>query len=311
MEEIGEWFKVSRCWGALGGPDNAPNFTREYSSSSIQASDANAALKLNAVLMKQVAAKPDGWAVDDVGRAAPLSPVKKELQTLGIRSLLALPLLEGNEPIGLIVLEACGNPRSWKPNESLLLRTLGSQIAVALNTTKLRRLVRTLAGTDSHTGFLPRSAYLDCLMAEVSRAKDQDTPVSVSLFELDKGAALYRKVGDKSLQELMQAVGKSILGSVRQNYITIRYSPYSIALIFPDTALEPAAKVAEKLRAGMTRIRMAGKPVSYCGAVAEVRLGEDFEAADGVTELINRIEGALIQAQKRGGNRTVISRFSS
>ena len=242
VEEIGEWFKVSRCWGALGGPDNAPNYTREYCSSSIQASDAKAALKLNAVLMKQVAAKPDGWAVDDVGRVAPLSPVKKELQTLGIRSLLALPLMEGNQPIGLIVLEACGNPRSWKPNESLLLRTLGSQIAVALNTTKLRRLVRTLAGTDSHTGFLPRSAYLDCLMAEVSRAKDQDTPGSVSLFELDKGAALYRKVGDKGLQELMEAVGKSILGSVRQTDITIRYSPYSIAFIFPDTALEPAAR---------------------------------------------------------------------
>ena len=69
--------------------------------------------------------------------------------------------------------------------------------------------------------------------------------------------------------------------------------------------------MTEKLRAGMARIRMAGKPVSYCGAVAEVRLGENFEAADGVTELINRIEGALIQAQKRGGNRTVISRFSS
>ena len=242
VEEIGEWFKVSRCWGALGGPDNAPNYTREYCSSSIQASDAKAALKLNAVLMKQVAAKPDGWAVDDVGRVAPLSPVKKELQTLGIRSLLALPLMEGNQPIGLIVLEACGNPRSWKPNESLLLRTLGSQIAVALNTTQLRRLVRTLAGTDAHTGFLPRSAYLDCLMAEVSRAKDQDTPVSVSLFELDKGAALYRKVGDKGLQELMEAVGKSILGSVRQTDITIRYSPYSIAFIFPDTALEPAAR---------------------------------------------------------------------
>lgn len=311
VEEIGKWLRVSRCWGALGSADGAPNISREYCSTSTQVSDANAALKLYAVLMKQVAGKPDGWAVDDVAQESPLSAVKKELQTLGIRSLLAVPLLEGDQPIGLIVLEACGNPRPWKPNESLLLKTLGSQIAIALNTTQLRRLVRTLAGTDSSTGFLPRSAYLDCLMAEVSRAKDQDTSVSVSLFELDKGAALYGKVGDKGLQELMEAVAKSILGSVRQTDITIRYSPYSIALIFPDTPLEPAAKVAEKLRAGMTRIRMAGKPVSYCGAVAEVRLGQDFEAADGVTELINRIEGALVMAQKKGGNRTVISKFSS
>ena len=311
VEEIGKWLRVSRCWGALGSPDGAPNITREYCSATTQASDAKAALKLHAVLRKQVAAKPDGWSVDDVAKEAPLSAVKKELQTLGIRSLLALPLLEGDQPVGLIVLEACENPRPWKPNEGLLLRTLGSQIAIALNTTKLRRLVRTLAGTDSSTGFLPRSAYLDCLMAEVSRAKDQDTCVSVSLFELDKGAALYGMVGDKGLQELMEAVGKALLGSVRQTDITIRYSPYSIALIFPDTPLEPAARVAEKLRAGMTRIRMAGKPVSYCSAVAEVRLGENFEPADGVTELINRIEGALVMAQKKGGNRTVISKFSS
>ncbi len=142
--------------------------------------------------------------------------------------------------MGLILVQECGSHRTWSANEALLLKTLGSQIAVALNATKLRRLVRSLAGTDSNTGFLPRSAYLDCLLAEAERAKTNNMPVSLTLLELDNGADIHKTLGDKGLQDLMAEMDQCILGSVRQNDIAIRYNPYAVAIILPDTPREPS-----------------------------------------------------------------------
>jgi len=311
VEEVGGWLKSSRCWGALGGEDGAPSITAEYCSPSTQTSNPNAARKIFSTLMQQAPSKPDGWVVDDVSQSPALKPVQRELDVLGIRSMLAMPLLEEDKTLGLILVQECGSHRTWSANEALLLKTLGTQIAVALNATKLRRLVRSLAGTDSNTGFLPRSAYLECLLAEAERAKTNDLPVSLTLLELDNGADIHKTLGDKGLQDLMAEMGQCILGSVRQNDIAIRYNPYAVAIILPDTPVNQATKVLEKLGKVLTQLRASGNPITYCGAVGEMVLNDQFNSADGVTELINRIHDAVIQAQQNGGNRILLSRFSA
>jgi hypothetical protein len=55
---------------------------------------------------------------------------------------------------------------------------------------------------------------------------------------------------------------------------------------------------------------MDGKtPPNFCGAVCDVALGSAFDAVDGVTEVINRLELALEQAHKQDGNRVHLSKF--
>jgi GAF domain-containing protein len=111
--------------------------------------------------------------VDDVFSCPELKPIAQQLFQMGISSILATPLIEKEEMAGLLLLEQCQVPRHWKDIEKMLARTVASQVAIALNSTRLRRLVRSLAGTDPATGLLPRSSYLDCLLAEALRAEEQ------------------------------------------------------------------------------------------------------------------------------------------
>ncbi len=46
---------------------------------------------------------------------------------------------------------------------------------------------------------------------------------------------------------------------------------------------------------------MARKPSNFCAAVCDVPLGPNFDAVDGVTEVINRLEVSLDRAHKEGG----------
>jgi len=311
VNEIGRAMNVSRCWGAVGLPDRPPVLTAEYCSPPASPSDPVVAMKLFAFLMGQISSSPDGWSFEDVAHAPLLSAVSTELQQLSICALQALPLIDKDATSGFLLLEQCEAPRTWSPGESLALRAIATQVVIAINNTKLRRLVRSLAGADPETGLLPRSAYLECLLSEARRSKDQSQPLSVCLLEPENPHALMKSLGDAGVQRFVLQVGKALAPALRQNDISIRYSPLSVVVVFPDTALPQAGLAVEKVRRAMAQVRVNGTEASsFCAAVCDVPLGPNFDAVDGVTEVINRLEVSLDHAHKGGGKRILISKFS-
>jgi diguanylate cyclase (GGDEF)-like protein len=310
VNEIGRALNVSRCWGALGPADRPPSLAVEYCAPSASPSDINATLKLYTILMQHAAKSPDGWQVENVARFPILAPASLELQQLGIKSLLGLPLIDRGEPTGLVIAEQCEKPRAWVAGEALLLKSIVTQVVVAVNNTKLRRLVRSLSGTDEETGLLPRSSYIDCLLSEAQRAKELSQPLSVCLLEADNPAALLKTLGDAGMQNYFRQVSKALQSNLRQNDVAVRYSPCSIAVVFPDTALPQGGLAVEKLRGVISQIKSDGATSpTFCTAVCDVPLSHNFDVVDGVTEVINRLQAMLDQAHKEGGKRVLLSKF--
>ncbi len=310
VNEIGRSFNASRCWGGLGTSDRPPALSAEYCSPATSASDPAAAAKLFSALLNQATAKPDGWAMEDAAHFPVLAPILADVQRLGLKSLLALPLMDKEQPAGLLLVEQCDVPRSWTAGDIVLLTAISTQVLIAVNNTKLRRLVRSLAGTDEETGLLPRSSYLDCMLAEATRAKNQSQPFSVCLLEPEDPAALIKKLGDAGLQKYLKQITKALQSTMRQNDIAIRYNPCSIAVLFPDTALPQGALAVEKFRRSVSQTAPdGGSPPNFCAVVCEVPLSSNFDAVDGVTEVINRLETVLDQSHKEGGKRVLISKF--
>ena len=312
VNEIGRAINASRCWGAVGTPDRPPVLTAEYCSPLASLSDPAAAMRLFAFLMAQAISSPDGWSIENVAQAPLLSAVNAEIQKLGIRALQASPLIDKDAATGLLLLEQCEAPRAWSPGESLLLKAIATQVVIAINNTRLRRLVRSMAGTDPETGLLPRSAYLECLLSEAERSKNQSQPLSVCLLEPENPHALMKLLGDAGVQRFVLQVGKAVTPTLRQNDVSIRYSPLSVVVVFADTPLPQAALAVEKVRRALAQVRVNGtEATNFCAAVCDVPLGPNFDAVDGVTEVINRLEVSLDRAHKEGGKRILISQFSN
>ncbi len=310
VNEVGRVLNASRCWGGLGSPDRPPSLTVEYCSPSTPPSDVAASLEIFQALMRQAPTKPDGWMMDDVAKFPVLGPIMSHVRQLRIQSLLALPLMDKDQPVGLLLLEQCDGLRAWSPGESLLLQTIATQIVIAVNNTKLRRLVRSIAGSDQATGLLPRSSYLDCLLSEAARAKELSKPLSVCLLEPENPGKFIKGLGEARLQQYLQQVAKVLQATLRQNDIAVRYSPCAIALILPDTPLPQGGLALEKVRRPISQIKLDGLPApNLCGAVCDVPLGLRFDSVDGVTEVINRLEAVMEQARKEGGKRVLISAF--
>lgn len=311
VNEVGRAVNASRCWGAVGTPDQPPVLTAEYCSPQTSPSDPAAAMQVFTFLVAQATSSPDGWSIENTAQTPLLAGVNAEVHKLGIRAVQAAPLIDKDEATGLLLLEQCGASRAWTPGESLLLKAIATQVVIAINNTKLRRMVRSLAGTDPETGLLPRSAYLDCLLAEAGRSKDQYQPLSVCLLEPENPHALMKTLGEAGVQRFVQQVGRTLTPALRQNDISVRYSPLSVVIVFPDTGLPQAGLAVEKVRRALAQVRVNGMEApGFCAVVCDVQLGPNFDAVDGVTEVINRLEVSLDRAHKEGGKRILLSKFS-
>jgi len=230
--------------------------------------------------------------------------VREALATLGIASLLALPLSDGTDQVGVLML-AQNTPRGWHSSDIVVLKSISDQIVIALNNAGLRRLVKSLSVTDEQSGLMKRASYLDLLMSETRRASQQSTPLTVVLMQFGKSSALVKEHGEKAVETAMQQIGQIIAANIRQNDLAFSYEMTTVATVLGETTEKEALMAIEKLRKLLDDVRISQKTLVFSAGVAEAVVRQQFDAVDVVTEVINRAELALDMAIAQGAGRVV------
>lgn len=290
--EIGLNWNLDRCVVALRKPGLAVTAMKEYLADGLKAGQSDVLEDVLCRLHDSAAARGPVVA-PEVASAAELNDLKPQLGQLGARSILAISMREGSDSLGLMALFS-GSTRSWSQNDVLVFKMIAEQAAGALSNAGLRRLVKNLSVTDENSGLLKRASYLDLLMGEVRRARQQSTPVSVLLMRL--GDRVIKDQGDGP-EKMMQRLGQVVTANIRQNDLAFRYTANSIAIILGETAEKEGLLAVEKMRrvigAAITEQQVA---TSFNAGVAEAVLKQEYDDVDIVTELVNRAERAAEKA---------------
>lgn len=298
--EIGKHLHTSRCLVAVGTPGQGPQATAEYSAPGISPLGASHIFSIVGLLSK---VSPD--SLGGVELQASSTPALREL---GLESALGVLLTdkETQTPSGALLV-GDANTRKWKPNESFFLQAVGDQLVLSVSHTRLRSLVRSLAVADEKTGLLNRGSYIDCLLAESNRARAQNRSVSLVIIHVDRGGELLRQHGDASVEHYIEQLARTLSSAVRQTDVAVKYTAWSLVFILPDTSLESARNLAEKLRsvAATARPSWGETDLTISAIVAESSSRPGDESEDRVTEWINRAEAGLDEARQLGGNTLV------
>ena len=303
VAEIGAQWKISRCIVATRKPGMVPSAVKEYHGEGVKAGDAKALSKL--VTVVQDAAISQGTlTLPDAPAAPELQEVREVLVELGITSLLALPLSDGQDQMGVLLLTQ-NSARGWHAADVVVLKTISEQIVIALTNAGLRRLVKSLSVTDEQSGLLKRASYLDLLMAETRRAVQQSTPVTVTLMQFGKSSAMLKEHGEKAVEAAMQQIGQLFAANIRQNDLAFRYEKTTIALVLGETGEKEALLAVEKLRKLLAEVKLSDEIVPFSAGLAEAVVRQQFDPVDIVTEVINRADKALDAAVAQGMGRIV------
>jgi tetratricopeptide (TPR) repeat protein len=316
--EIGTQWNLGRCIAALRKPGLATSAIKEYVGGGSEPAKFDIVAPIISAL-HDLAISRGALICPDINSAPELQAVAPQLASLSAHSLLVLPLTDGNEHLGVLLLIE-NKPRVWAQNDVLVFKMIAEQVAIALNNAGLRRLVRNLSVTDENSGLLKRASYLDLLMGEIRRASQQATPACVLLMRFGDRAAssgnssgasststnTSKDQGEALADGAMQRLGQLVAANVRQNDLAFRYAAHSIAIVLGETAEAEALMVVEKIRRLITTALGEKKiAASFNAGIAEAVIRQQFDAVDIVTELINRAEHALEKSLAEGPGKSV------
>jgi GGDEF domain-containing protein len=252
--EMGSQWKVTRCVAAMRKPGLPPTALQEYHADGTASGEA-AALAAVVTACQDLAVSRGTVNLPDTLSAPEAQPVRRALAELGVTSLLALPLLDGEDHIGILVFMQ-NSERNWHASEIVVLKTLAEQVVIALNNAGLRRLVRNLSVTDEKSGLLKRASYLDLVLAEAQRATQQATPFTILLMHFGKTSAMIKEFGEPAVEAVMEQIGQLFTANIRSNDLAFRYDTTTVAIILGDTAEKEALLAVEKLRKLVADVRL-------------------------------------------------------
>jgi diguanylate cyclase (GGDEF)-like protein len=161
------------------------------------------------------------------------------------------------------------------------------------------------ATSDFLTGLLNRPAMLRLLEQEAERMRRRTSPFSVALADLDDFKQLNDRHGHGVGDRALAAIADLLRASLRGQDAVCRWGGDELMFFLPETALEGAAEVAEKIRQ-----RFADLPMIVDGH--EVRLTISLGVAEAgveepIADVVRRADEALYRAKADGRNRVARS----
>ncbi len=158
-----------------------------------------------------------------------------------------------------------------------------------------------LAHRDPLTGIKNRLSFMKSIEEEIDRAERYDIPFSVIMFDIDFFKRINDTFGHATGDEVLKRLAEVVNESLRKSDNLFRIGGEEFVVTLPNTDLEKAKIVAEKLRRVVCKTSF-GKPGRITISVGVTQATEDDDA----DTLIDRVDEALYRAKHNGRNRVEV-----
>ena len=259
-----------------------------------------------------------GTAVTVSGLLGMAEPGQRDLFLV----FMALAALAGMTSMALAAWSYMG----WRLNRlaGSLEETLDSDVPVLIRESGVpaeRRLARAFnaasgaflqvearATHDRLTGVANRETLLTTLGAEVERAARHHKSLAVAFIDIDRFKPINDTYGHNSGDAVLRQVASLVSDNVRASDLFGRYGGEEFMLILPETSVDDALILTEKLRS----IVMAAPMRLANGQTASITISAGIAGGIGgelqVDRLVDQADAAMYAAKSLGRNRTYMFR---
>src|SRR6266700_3788619 len=162
-------------------------------------------------------------------------------------AVLCIPITYGEKLQGVLNVESQSED-AFTPQDVLVMKTLADLLATALHNALVFQQLQQQSITDGLTGIKTRRFFWEALNSEWKRASRSGRPFSVVLMDLDKFKEVNDTKGHLEGDLVLARVGRLLEQKCRQSNVVARYGGDEFIILMPETGMEQAQILAERLR---------------------------------------------------------------
>lgn len=164
-----------------------------------------------------------------------------------------------------------------------------------------------LAITDALTSIMNRRGVTMALLDAMAQAERYNTALSIAMADIDHFKLVNDQYGHKTGDRVLIQVAGAMAEVLRMPDKIGRYGGEEFLLVLPHTTLAQGRKIAERLRAGVGKIKPTvgskALALTISVGVTQFRKGEDLE------QFLSRVDQALYDAKGAGRNRVAVRKL--
>lgn len=221
-----------------------------------------------------------------------------------INPCLIVPLKGKDKLNGIIILGERINNEDFTEDEMDYLLSIASLAGIAIQNAYLYEM----ATTDMMTKLKLHHFFQTTLIEERERAGKQKSPLSLIMIDIDHFKDFNDSHGHVCGDMLLKNVAALITDKIRQIDIASRYGGEEFAVILPDTDIEEAYIVAERIRSCIesSKIDYEGKKLGVTVSVGVTRY--NLYGDKNNKDFVERADKALYVSKENGRNMTTVLR---
>jgi diguanylate cyclase (GGDEF)-like protein len=197
----------------------------------------------------------DGVAVESDAHAIPGS-ADWARDPEDVASHAAVSLRSGEHVVGVLVIGSA-TPRELTPAELDRLQVIGNQSSLALQNALLHGELERLSVTDRLTELYNHGYFEQRLEEEVGRAERFGHVLSLIMIDIDDFKLFNDTYGHPRGDRVLRSVSDTITQTLREIDFAARYGGEEFVVVLPETDVEGARAVAERVRAGVEQLSYA------------------------------------------------------
>lgn len=218
-------------------------------------------------------------------------------------SAMAVPIKCSSSVIGCIVIFHI-EAGVFDEDAVKTIETIADQASIAITNAKMYYEVSKKSITDPLTKTYNRRYFNDVLNENILKSDENNVPVSLIMFDIDKFKLINDTYGHLVGDEVLKEIATRIKNTVRSDDVVSRFGGEEFAVILPRLTAEQAYMIAERIRS-----EVSSKPIktskgdlyiTISGGVADYP-----EKAESAEKLISHADRALYAGCKSKGRNKI------
>jgi diguanylate cyclase (GGDEF)-like protein len=168
-------------------------------------------------------------------------------QNYQTKACIIAPLICHGRVVGALNMSDKNNGAAFTKDDIAVVELFRQLIGASIGNVSLFEKTQWQAKTDGLTGMLNHRMFYETLEVELRRTQRYGGKLSVIMIDIDSLKPINDKYGHRAGDMAIKQIARRISACIRQIDIAARYGGDEFSVILPNTSLDDAAVVAERM----------------------------------------------------------------